>query len=198
MHDTILNYLGTLGIGGLLAGAIIEALGLPFPGGIMVVIAGILVNQNRLNFYQALIAAILGFNLGAVVAYCLGKRIGEPFFLRYGKYLHVTQQKFNKAQEWMQHSAAAFIIFGRFVPMVSNLTPYMAGLSGLSFIRFFFYNSIFALIWATFNLSIGIFFGSNWRFFMEAFQNYIPFIAGSVLMLYLILIYIRQRKRHKI
>lgn len=130
VKDWVMHYLGTLGAGGLLLGAIVEALGIPFPGELMIVLAGFLVNQGRLDFYGVLVAAVLGFNLGATVAYFIGRYVGEPFFVRYGRYLRVTPKRFEKAQTWLSRSVPAFIILGRFVPMVSNLTPYIAGMSG--------------------------------------------------------------------
>ena len=50
MLDFIVNYLTALGLSGLLAGVFIEAMGVPFPGGIMVVLTGFLVNQGKINF----------------------------------------------------------------------------------------------------------------------------------------------------
>lgn len=195
VKDWVMHYLGTLGAGGLLLGAIVEALGIPFPGGLMIVLAGFLVNQGRLDFYGVLVAAVLGFNLGATVAYFIGRYVGEPFFVRYGRYLRVTPKRFEKAQTWLSRSAPAFIILGRFVPMVSNLTPYIAGMSGLALIRFLIYNSVFAFSWASLNLGIGVFFGHNWENLLRFIQSRLPLIAGGVLALYLVFLYIRRYRR---
>ncbi|OAT85542.1 hypothetical protein A6M21_05930 [Desulfotomaculum copahuensis] len=190
-----MHYLGALGAGGILAGTIIEAMGIPFPGGVMVIIAGFLVDQDRLNFYHVLLAAVGGFDLGALIAYLIGRRVGEPFFQRYGNYLHITPQKFERAQSWLTRSAAAFIIVGRFVPMISNLTPYMAGVSKLSPARFLFYNSIFAVIWASFNLAVGIVFGQNWERISRLTRSWLPLGAAVLLLLYLVYLYLRHQKK---
>lgn len=195
MKEWVMQYLGALGAGGILAGAVIEALGVPFPGGLMVVLAGFLVDQGRLNFYLALLAAVAGFNLGALAAYLIGRQVGEPFFKRYGRYLRITPQKFDRAQSWMTRSAAAFIIVGRFVPMISNLTPYMAGVSKLSPARFLFYNSIFALTWASFNLAVGIIFGQNWETFSRFTRTWLPLGAALLLLLYLVYLYRRRQTK---
>ena len=57
-----------LGLGGLLAGVYVEAMGLPFPGGIMVVIAGILIEQGKLDFPSAIAITFFGYSAGAVTA----------------------------------------------------------------------------------------------------------------------------------
>ena len=98
MREMMLHYLSTLGIVGLLFAIFIESMGVPFPGGIMVIFAGFLVGQGRLNLYYALAAAVLGFVLGSAAAFYLGRYVGEPFIKRCGKYLHISSQDFNQAQ----------------------------------------------------------------------------------------------------
>ncbi|MGB9802197.1 DedA family protein [Desulfofundulus sp.] len=198
MKEWVLNYLGTLGAWGLFLGLVIEALGIPFPGGLMTLLAGILVNQGKLDFYHILAAAVLGFNTGATAAYFIGRCVGEPFLLRYGKYLMVTPTKFNQARNWMYRSAPAFIIFGRFVPMVSNLTPYLAGISRLPFVQFLIYNFIFALSWSSFNLGIGIFFGHHWESIVPMIHSRLPLLALAVLIAYFIYLFLKQKALNRI
>lgn len=195
MLETIVDYLDSLGAGGLLVAVFIEALGLPFPGGIMVILAGVLVSQGKIPFMLAFGATVIGFTFGASTAFYLGKYVGEPVIERYGRYLHITPQSFNKAQLWMEQSSAAFILVGRFIPMISNLTPYMAGMSKLSWSRFLFYNTIFAIAWSGFNISLGLFFGRNWKELASESQSIFPFIALGILILYLFLKYRFFRRR---
>ncbi|SHF42916.1 membrane protein DedA, SNARE-associated domain [Desulfofundulus australicus DSM 11792] len=198
MKDWVLDYLGALGAGGLFLGLIVEALGIPFPGGLMTLLAGILVNQGKLDLFHIMAAAVLGFNVGATVAYTIGRCIGEPFFLRYGKYLLVTPDKFDQARSWVYRSAPAFIIFGRFVPMISNLTPYLAGISRLPFLQFLIYNFLFALSWVSINLGIGIFFGHHWESIFSLIQSRLPLLAAGVLVVCLLYIVIKQKVQHRI
>ncbi len=92
-------------------------------------VTGILVEQGRINFSSALLVTLFGFSAGAITAYMIGRHLGQPFFIRCGKLLHIFSEQFAKAQTWLDRSAPAFIVFGRFVPGLSNLTPYMAGVS---------------------------------------------------------------------
>jgi len=178
------NYVDTLGLGGLLGGLIIEALGVPFPGGVMIMFLGFLITQGRLNFYTVFLVAMLGFNIGATVAYFVGRFMGDSVLHRYGKYLRINANKWEKARSWMEQSAAMFIIVGRFVPMVSNLTPYMAGASGLKLHRFLFYNVIFTIIWVSFNMAIGMLFGHQWPVIAGYLKHQVPLAALGLLLAY--------------
>jgi membrane protein DedA with SNARE-associated domain len=161
--DFIVNYLTALGLSGLLAGVFIEAMGVPFPGGIMVVLTGFLVNQGKINFFSALITTLSGYTAGSFTAYLIGRNLGQPFFLWCGRYLRITPERIKQTQSWLDRSAPAFIVFGRFLPGVSNLTPYMAGVSRIGAGYFLFYNTLFTLGWGGLYLLLGMFFGHNYR-----------------------------------
>jgi len=184
VKEMMMHYLSTLGIVGLLVAIFIESMGVPFPGGIMVILAGFMVGQGRLNLYHALSAAVLGFILGSAAAFFLGRYVGEPFFKRCGKYLHISPHDFNQAQAKFEHSSAVFIILGRFIPGISNVSPYLAGISRLGFGRFILYNFIFALLWGGLFLGVGIFFGHRWSYVSGKLQVGLPVIAIILSVIY--------------
>ncbi len=163
MLDYIKSYLSSFGLAGLLLGVFIEATGVPFPGGVMVVIAGFLVNEGRLNFGSALAVVLAGYTAGSLLAYTAGRCIGLPFLMRCGKLLRVSPAKLERTRSLLFYSAPAFIVAGRFFPGLGNLTPYMAGVSRIGPAVFLFYNTIFAAGWATLYLLLGMFFGYNYH-----------------------------------
>jgi membrane protein DedA with SNARE-associated domain len=160
----------------------------------MLVLAGVLINNGSLNLAGALILAVAGFNLGATAAYYIGKTAGEPFFSKFEKVFSISHQKLDMARTWIEQSAAAFIILGRFVPMASNLTPYIAGMSGLSPARFLLFNSIFAVCWSSFNIALGYYFSRSWMEVMKFTETRLPYIAGAVLVLYIVLALLVRKK----
>jgi len=198
MKEWVLGYLGGLGAGGIFLGVVIEALGIPFPGGLMVILAGFLVNQGRFALFPVFAATFLGFNLGAAAAFFIGRHVGEPFLIRFSKYLRVTPARIEQAREWLAQSAAAFIIFGRFVPMISNLTPYIAGLSGLPVIKFLGYNLIFTFFWTSINLSLGFLFGHSWGYILRLTHSWLPLFGGGLLAAFLVYFYLKQTGRLKL
>ncbi len=190
MEKFLSNYLNTLGLGGLIGGLVIEAMGLPFPGDVMIMFSGFLVNQQHLDLVSVYTAAVVGFNIGALAAFYIGRRMGEGIFDHYGKYLRAHRYRLERARSWMRRSAATFIIAGRFIPMVSNLIPYLAGASGLKWSHFILYNLVFTLLWVSVNLSVGMFFGHNWPLIAGYFQNRLSLAVLTLLLCYLALKYV--------
>jgi membrane protein DedA with SNARE-associated domain len=182
--DFIADYLESLGLGGLLVGLIIEALGFPFPGGALIMLSGFLINQNRLDFYSVFLVAVTGFNLGAIAAFFIGRRTGNLLFEQHGRYLRIHRRGVEHARAWLENSAPVCIILGRFVPMVSNVLPYLAGASRLNWHRFLFYNFIFTIIWVSFNISVGMIFGYNWPVIAGYFRNRLPLAVLGLLLVY--------------
>lgn len=183
--DTAYQFLGHLGLVGIFLGTIIEAMGVPFPGGLMLVLAGVLVGEGRINFIAAAAMAVIGFNLGGVTAYVIGRTMGEPFFQRFERVFKINHTKLERARDWMKQSSAAFIILGRFVPMASNLTPYLAGMSRLGPVKFLIYNSIFAIGWSILYIALGYYFSQNWQALTSFIQTRLPYVAGAALLVYL-------------
>ncbi|MDD4334192.1 MAG: DedA family protein [Desulfotomaculaceae bacterium] len=198
MFDLIVSFLSKLGLGGLLAGVYVEAMGLPFPGGIMVIITGILIEQGKLDFLSAFVVTFSGYSAGAITAYIIGKRLGQPFFMRCSKFLQLSPERFEKAQTWLDRSAPVFIIFGRFIPGISNLTPYMAGVSHIGFWYFFFYNSLFTAGWGFLYLMVGKFFGYNYQVVARYLNSKLPLVGLALLLLYFIYIYVKKQLKNKV
>ncbi|MDO7788490.1 DedA family protein [Desulforamulus aquiferis] len=167
MFETILEILKNLGLPGLFAGMYFEAFGLPFPGTLLVAFAGFLAKQGHSNIFLTWFVAMAGFITGSVSAFLIGRHVGEPFFRRWGRYLHLTSERFDTAQEWFQKSAPGFIIGGRFIPTVGNITPYMAGISNISLLRYLLYDFVHATIWVTMFLGAGWLLGRNWYLITE-------------------------------
>lgn len=182
--EFVTDYMANYGLVGILGGLIIEALGVPFPGGVLLMLAGFLINQNRMDFYQVFGVALLGFNLGAMIAYYVGHSMGNLFFQSH--WVLSRQQGVERARRWMQINAPACIIMGRFVPMMGNVMPYLAGASRLRWYQFLFYNFIFTMVWVSFNVSVGLIFGHKWPEIASYLNDRLPVLVVGLLLVYLI------------
>ncbi len=163
MFDKILGVLSNLGLPGVFAGVFLEAIGLPFPGSVLVALAGFLSKQGEFNIIVAWLVSLLGYLLGSLSAFMIGRRMGGPFIKRWSRYIRLTPERIDKAQELLQKSAPVYIIGGRFVPTVGNVTPYVAGISGISIVKFLVYDMVHALLWLTIFLGAGAMLGSKWQ-----------------------------------
>lgn len=198
MSDRILEILSSLGLSGVFAGVFVEAIGLPFPGSVMVALAGFLSKQGEFSIVAAWLVSLLGYLLGSFSAFMIGHHIGEPFIERWGRYIRLTPERIDKAQELLQKSAPAYIIGGRFIPTVGNVTPYVAGISDISIVKFLIYDMIHAVLWLTIFLGAGAVLGSKWH--RMADNPWVTWVAigGGLLILFYVFrdfLFVRRKNR---
>lgn len=198
MFERMTEWLSSLGLPGVFAGVFCEAIGLPFPGSVLIALAGFMAKQGQFTIIMAGLVSLLGYLGGSISAFMIGRYIGEPFIKRWGRYFRLTPKRLNQAQKLLQKSAAAYVIGGRFVPTIGNITPYVAGISGISIVKFLFYDMVHAVIWLTIFLGAGTLLGGKWQSFTD--KPWLEWIAigGSVLMLAYVfrdLFFTRSRNR---
>ena len=187
MFDRIIDMLSSLGLPGIFAGVFLEAIGLPFPGSVLVALAGFLAKQGEFSIVTAWLVALSGYLLGSLTAFLLGRYFGGAFLEQWGRYIRLTPERIDKALELLQRSAPAYIIIGRFLPTIGNITPYVAGISGISTVQFLIYDMIHALIWLTVFLGAGAALGDNWHSWVNNPRFIWVAVGGSVLILVYVL-----------
>lgn len=199
MFDRILEILSSLGLPGVFAGVFLEAIGLPFPGSVLVALAGFLAKQGEFNIIAAWLVSLLGYLLGSFSAFMIGRHMGGPFITRWRRYIRLTPKRMDKAQKLLQKSAPVYVIGGRFVPTVGNITPYIAGISGISVVKFLIYDMVHAVLWLTIFLSAGAMLGSRWYRLVNNPWFEWAAIGGSLLiMVYVLRDWLPVRSKNRV
>ena len=135
------------------------------------------------------VAGVLGCWLGALIGWAIGAYGGRPFLERYGRWLHVSHQKLERAERWFDRFGSWTVLVGLSVPVVRSFVAIPAGILRLELRRF----APFALIGCIpfcFGLAAaGYALGSNWDRLHSVFR-YVDWlvVAGAVLLVvYLVL-----------
>ena len=187
MFEHIFEILKSLGLPGVFFGVFFEAIGLPFPGSVLVALAGFWARQGEFNVVTAWLVSLAGYLLGSLSAFMIGRYIGEPFIKRCGRYIRLTPQRIRKAQKLLQKSAPIYIIGGRFIPTVGNITPYVAGIGDISIVKFLIYDMVHAVLWLSIFMGLGAVFGGEWHKMLNSL--WIKVIAVGVGLLVLVYVF---------
>lgn len=193
MYERVLEYLIAMGVAGLTLGSFIEALGFPFPGGPLLLLGGFLAHRGHWPLYQVGAGAFLGFTAGSLLAFFIGRHFGLRFIRRWGRCLKITPARLERTRTWLDRSAAGFIILGRFVPWVSNVTPYAAGLSRLSPGHFLFFNTVYTVMWAGLYISLGHVLGRQAQPVLDLLKRHLPLSAALVFLAWLLFFLVKRR-----
>ncbi|MET1248764.1 DedA family protein [Sporolactobacillus sp. STCC-11] len=126
-----------------------------------VTLSQIAASDYRLSLTLCILMAVLGASCGMISAYFIGYYIGEPFMMRYGKYIGLTAKRWKVAQHRFQQHTFLAIIAGYFIPGIRQINPYLAGLSHARFASFLPAAIIGASVWSSLFLLLGYFMGNQ-------------------------------------
>jgi len=165
--NSIVSSLGLIGVLGIIFMETGLLIGLIFPGGEVVFLAGIaasgsgtaLLGDAKLSapllFALAPIAAIIGGEVG----YWFGKKYGRTFFER-ANTRFFNQKMVATTEKWLiKYGPRKALVFGRFVPFARTLINPVCGVANLDRKLFSTWNAIGAIIWTQVAIGIGYLLG---------------------------------------
>jgi membrane-associated protein len=165
--NSVVSTLGLIGVLGIIFMETGLLIGLVFPGGEVVFLAGIAASgsgaaalgdaklSTPLLFTLAPIAAIVGGEVG----YWFGKKYGRAFFDRPDSRFF-NQKMVATIEKWLgKYGPRKALVFGRFIPFARTLINPVCGVANLERRLFSTWNAIGAIIWTQVAMGIGYFLG---------------------------------------
>lgn len=157
----LVETVGALGYPGVFVMMALESTFVPIPSEAVMIPAGYLVQQGRMDFAISLIMGVTGSIAGSYVNYFLALWLGRPFILKYGRYAGVSEQKFLKVDSYFQSHGEITIFIGRLIPVVRHLISFPAGLGRMNHAKFITYTALGAAVWVAVLLGLGYLIGEN-------------------------------------
>ncbi|GAA3408779.1 DedA family protein [Paenibacillus hodogayensis] len=185
----------------LFFGLFAESLALPFPGELAMAISGNMAYLGNSNIWLDMLFSFSGAVIGTMLTYWLGRRLGAPFFAKYGKYIFLKRERLDKLSSWFGKYGTKIILVSYFVPGLRHFTGYVSGIMNIRLGTFMLYNTASAVIWVAFYVSVGRLFGPQLEQLLHLASAYswraaALLIAGFALMLYIKKLRVKlQRKR---
>lgn len=109
IHDLmqmLVDGIGAMGYPGIFLLMAMESSLVPVPSELVMPPAGYLAHQGVMNPWIAITAGTVGSLAGAYANYYCARYLGRPLILRYGKYLLVTPEKFQRVERFfLRHGA---------------------------------------------------------------------------------------------
>jgi membrane protein DedA with SNARE-associated domain len=158
--DRVKDLAHSYGYGVIFLGIMIENAGIPIPGETITLVGGFLAGNGELQYPLVLLVAIGGAIVGDSAGYWVGRRGGIEALDSVGKFFKIPPTEIVKAREKFTANADRAVFFGRFVALLRIFAGPMAGLSGMPYGRFLFFNALGAIAWGTIMVTLAYFAGS--------------------------------------
>jgi membrane-associated protein len=165
--NSVVSTLGLIGVLGIIFMETGLLIGLFFPGGEVVFLAGIAASGSGAQLLgEAKLSAPLLFTLapvaaiaGGEVGYWFGKKYGRKFFERPNTRFF-NMKMVETTEKWLvKYGPRKALIFGRFIPFARTLINPVCGVVKLERKLFSTWNAIGAIIWTQVAIGIGYLLG---------------------------------------
>jgi membrane protein DedA with SNARE-associated domain len=189
MEQYVLHWIAQYGYAALFCLLMLGIVGLPVPDETLLTFTGYLIYSHQLRPAPAAATVLAGTICGITLSYALGRTFGLALIHRFGKYVHLTEQRLAKAHMFFERAGHWSLTFGYFIPGVRHLTAYAAGVSCLEPHRFALFAYTGAFLWAGVFLTLGYFLGERWQAVSAQIHRHLTIAclaAAALIALYLV------------
>jgi membrane protein DedA with SNARE-associated domain len=133
-------------------GAVVDAVGIPFPGRIMLIAAGSLsdpAHDNGADAWMVIAIAAAGTVVGDHVWYLLGRLTGRRLLERYCRIIHLSQRRIAAADRFLRRFGGLALVVGRLGATLRLVVMPLAVSRGMSYGRFLAFDLLGAVLWVT-------------------------------------------------
>jgi membrane protein DedA with SNARE-associated domain len=184
----VTHFFTTHGLPLLFAVVMLESFGIPLPGETALIAFGVLASQGHYSIVVviavAAAAAIIGDNLGYEL---IGRKGGRRLFERWGPLRRRAERILPPTEELMAKHGGKVVFFGRFITVLRYTAAWVAGIAGMPWRKFLFWNAAGGICWATLVGLVSYYAGGAAA---DAIQRYgiyaAAVVAGAVVIFFLI------------
>lgn len=162
----------------------LESAALPIPSEIIMPFSGFLVFEEKLSFWLVVLAGTMGNLAGSIILYFIGKYVGRPVIINYGKYFLIREKELILAENWFQKYGNTTVFFSRLLPVIRTYISLPAGLTRMPILKFSFYTGIGSLPWIIILTYAGIILGGQWN----TLENYFRQLDLIIVIIIIILL----------
>jgi membrane protein DedA with SNARE-associated domain len=165
--DWLVATIGAMGYPGIFLLMAMESSIIPVPSELVMPPAGYLAYQGKMNMTAAILCGTVGSLAGAYANYFASHYLGRPLILKYGKYVLIPPDKFERVERFFLRHGEISTFIGRLLPVIRHLISIPAGVAGMNHFKFTVYTLLGAGIWCTILTLIGYAIGENQQLIMQ-------------------------------
>ena len=168
-------------------------LGFVAPGEVTVIVGGVVAGQGKIDVVVLIGLVWVAAVAGDMTSYYLGRRLGREFMVRHGGRVRVTPERLDKVEDFFARRGGTTILVGRFIGIVRQLAPFLAGSTRMPFRRFVPYDVLAAGLWSTTFVLLGYVFWQSFDQVAAIAKNGALALGGAVVLVAAVIAVIRHR-----
>ncbi|WP_257842517.1 DedA family protein [Helicobacter sp. 11S02629-2] len=157
----IIDAIDTLGYVGIFILMAIESSIIPLPSEVVMIPAGYLVYQGKMDMSLVILSGTLGSLAGALINYYIALKFGRLIVLKYGKYFLMKESTLLKTEGFFMRHGPISTFIGRLLPLIRHYISLPAGLAKMKLWKFCLYTLLGALVWVAVLSYFGYYLGNT-------------------------------------
>jgi len=165
----------------------LESMCIPIPSEIVVPFAGFLAYEGKMDIWIVTLVSSTANLTGSIVAYMIGKYLGRPFIVKYGKYVLLNIHHLELTEKWFARYGGIAVLFSRVLPVMRTINALPAGIGNMNFFKFCLYTFIGSVPWNLALVCLGYILKENWAI-LEKYTLYIDILAVLAIIVVIIIV----------
>lgn len=166
--QVLYDFLNGIGAAGLIVTMILEGLSIPFPGIIVILTLGYILNLSMLQLVFVSACMSLTYSIASCIPYSIGYKLESVIRKKYEKQIKIFQRYFKK---YGNFSIALLRPFA-----VGNYVSYIAGMSRVKLWKYILFTFLGIYPWSFAMLFLGRFTKGNIAAALKSTQSYMGFV----------------------
>jgi membrane-associated protein len=157
-------------------------LGLLVPAEATVLLGGFLASRGYFELEHVLLATCGGALVGDQLGYVMGRMFGGRVSVREGPIGRLWRRYEARATHLFRRRSILAVAVARFISFVRTLMPWFAGMSRMTYRRFFVYDLLGVLGWGIASVALGYLAGASWHLVAGAVGTASGVVIGLILL----------------
>lgn len=178
--ETVSNFaiylIENLGYWGVFIGMTLESACIPIPSEVIMTLSGFVVYEGKMSLLGITVVGALGNLFGSLIAYYVGLKGGRPLLEKYGKYVLISHERLEMADNWFERYGNEAVLISRVLPIIRTFISLPAGIAEMDLKKFITYTFLGSLPWCFALGYLGIILGPNWNT-IESYFRYLDIIV---------------------
>lgn len=148
--------------------------------------SGFLIRFARLNFFLVFPITILSIFARDIILYKIGEKYGDKLILRFGKFIFINQEKFDKIKKRLARHRKKTIFLSKFLYGLNHATIIAVGTTKTNFKEFLQINFFTILFWEAIMLGLGFSLAHSFTFIKSYVKDISIFLTIAIFFFILI------------
>jgi membrane protein DedA with SNARE-associated domain len=136
-----------------------ESAGVPLPGETALIAAAILAERGHYSIVSVIVVAATAAIIGDNIGYWIGRTGGRALLERWGPVRRYAERALPPGERFFAKHGGKTVFIGRFVAVLRVTAAWLAGITHMSWWRFFLWNAAGGIVWATGVSLLAFYFG---------------------------------------